>query len=73
MTLACVDIGSTFTKAALVDPAIGALLATAQAPTTLDDVVTGVLEATAGFAGVPVVACSVPEAGCGWPWSGTRS
>src|SRR3954463_2991821 len=58
MTLACVDIGSTFTKAALVDPATGALLATAQAPTTLDDVVTGVLEATAGFAGVPVVACS---------------
>src|SRR3954462_5197235 len=58
MTLACVDIGSTFTKAALVDPATGALLATAQAPTTLDDVVTGVLEATAGVAGVPVVACS---------------
>jgi uncharacterized protein (TIGR01319 family) len=58
MTLACVDIGSTFTKAALVDRATGALLATAQAPTTLDDVVTGVLEATAGFAGVPVVACS---------------
>src|SRR3954454_6188433 len=58
MTLACVDIGSTFTKAALVDPATGALLATAQAPTTLDAVVTGVLEATAGFAGVPVVACS---------------
>src|SRR3954462_10896710 len=58
MTLACVDIGSTFTKAALVDPATGALLATAQAPTTLDDVVTGVLEATVGFAGVPVVACS---------------
>src|SRR3954468_8643812 len=58
MTLACVDIGSTFTKAALVDPATSALLATAQAPTTLDDVVTGVLEATAGFAGVPVVACS---------------
>ncbi|HEY4632025.1 MAG TPA: glutamate mutase L, partial [Blastococcus sp.] len=58
MTLACVDIGSTFTKAALVDPATGALLATTQAPTTLDDAVTGVLEATAGFAGVPVVACS---------------
>src|SRR3954453_6952387 len=58
MTLACVDIGSTFTKAALVDPATGALLATAPAPTTLDDVVAGVLEATAGFAGVPVVACS---------------
>lgn len=57
--LACVDIGSTFTKAALVDLATGALLATAQAPTTLDDVVRGVLDATAGFPdGVPVVACS---------------
>lgn len=58
MTLACVDIGSTFTKAALVDPATGRLLATAQAPTTLDDVVTGVLAATAGFPEAPVVACS---------------
>jgi uncharacterized protein (TIGR01319 family) len=58
MTLACVDIGSTFTKAALVDPATGKLLATAQAPTTLDDVVTGVLAATAGFPDAPVIACS---------------
>src|SRR3954470_6773566 len=58
MTLACVDIGSTFTKAALVDPATGELLATAQAPTTIDDVVTGVLAATAGFPDAPVVACS---------------
>lgn len=58
MTVACVDIGSTFTKAALVDPVDGRLLATAQAPTTLDDVVTGVLAATAGFGDAPVVACS---------------
>jgi len=58
MTLTCVDIGSTFTKAALVDPATGELLATAQAPTTIDDVVTGVLAATAGFPDAPVVACS---------------
>jgi uncharacterized protein (TIGR01319 family) len=57
-TIACVDIGSTFTKAALVDVGTGALVATAQAPTTLDDVVTGVLEATAGFPEVPVLACS---------------
>jgi len=57
-TVTCVDIGSTFTKAALVDVTTGVLLCTAQAPTTLDDVVTGVLSATAGFAGVPVVACS---------------
>jgi uncharacterized protein (TIGR01319 family) len=67
MMLACVDIGSTFTKAALVDVATGQLLATAQAPTTLDDVVTGVLAATAdvrthghecGDGAVPIVACS---------------
>jgi uncharacterized protein (TIGR01319 family) len=58
MMVACVDIGSTFTKAALVDLATGELLATAQAPTTLDDVVTGVLAATATFPEVPVVACS---------------
>jgi uncharacterized protein (TIGR01319 family) len=57
-TLACVDIGSTFTKAALVDLRTGALRATAQAPTTPDDVVPGVLAATAGFTGVPVIACS---------------
>ncbi|MEI4272959.1 glutamate mutase L [Klenkia sp. LSe6-5] len=57
--VACVDIGSTFTKAALVSVPAGELLATAQAPTTLDDVVRGVLEATAGFGDdVPVLACS---------------
>jgi uncharacterized protein (TIGR01319 family) len=56
--LACVDIGSTFTKAALVDVTSGELLVTAQAPTTLDDVVAGVLAATADFADAPVVACS---------------
>ena len=58
MSIACVDIGSTYTKAALVELPTGRLLATAQAPTTLDDVVTGVLAATAGFPDVPVVACS---------------
>ena len=52
-----VDIGSTYTKAALVDVRTGALLDTAQAPTT-EDVVDGVLTATAGFGDVPVVACS---------------
>jgi uncharacterized protein (TIGR01319 family) len=56
--IACVDIGSTYTKAALVDPVTGELLGTAQAPTTLDDVVAGVLTATVGFPGAPVVACS---------------
>ena len=55
--VACVDIGSTFTKAALVGVDDGALLATAQAPTTQDDVVRGVLAATAGW-DAPVLACS---------------
>lgn len=31
----CVDFGSTFTKAALVDPAVGGLLATREVPTTI--------------------------------------
>jgi uncharacterized protein (TIGR01319 family) len=53
-----VDIGSTCTKAALVDLPSGELLDSAQAETTLDDVVAGVLAATAGFADVPVIACS---------------
>ena len=56
--IACVDIGSTYTKAGLVDVRTGALLDTAQAPTTLDDVVTGVLQATAGFAESRSLACS---------------
>jgi uncharacterized protein (TIGR01319 family) len=55
--LACVDIGSTWTKAALVDPGTGALLDTRQAPTTADDVVAGVLSATRGW-DAPVRACS---------------
>jgi uncharacterized protein (TIGR01319 family) len=58
VSVACVDIGSTYTKAALVELPTGRLLATAQAPTTLDDVVTGVLAATAGFPDAPVIACS---------------
>ncbi|TFV87153.1 glutamate mutase L [Blastococcus sp. CT_GayMR16] len=57
MNVVCVDIGSTYTKAAVVDVATGSLLATAQAPTTAD-VVDGVLAATAGFDDVAVVACS---------------
>jgi uncharacterized protein (TIGR01319 family) len=56
--VACVDIGSTYTKAALVGLPDGQLLATAQSPTTLDDVVRGVLAATAEFGDAPVVACS---------------
>jgi len=56
VTVVCVDIGSTYTKAAQVDLATGALLATAQSPTTAD-VVDGVLTATAGLDG-EIVACS---------------
>ncbi|HEV7870190.1 MAG TPA: glutamate mutase L [Modestobacter sp.] len=55
--LACVDIGSTWTKAALVELPGGRLVATRQAPTTPDDVVDGVLAATGDW-GVPVRACS---------------
>ena len=41
--MVCVDVGSTYTKAALVDRADGALLGTASHPTTLDtDVMDGV-------------------------------
>jgi uncharacterized protein (TIGR01319 family) len=56
--VACVDIGSTWTKAALVDVGSGELIGTAQSPTTLDDVVRGVLAATADWHGAPVLACS---------------
>jgi uncharacterized protein (TIGR01319 family) len=56
--VACVDIGSTWTKAALVGLPDGELLATAQAPTDRADVVRGVLAATAGFPDAPVLACS---------------
>jgi uncharacterized protein (TIGR01319 family) len=55
--LACVDIGSSWTKAALVALPGGRLVDTRQAPTTPDDVVAGVLTATAGWA-APVRACS---------------
>lgn len=62
--VACADIGSTFTKVALVDAANGALLATATRPTTLDDVLDGVdaardaAEHEAGVRAGEVMACS---------------
>jgi uncharacterized protein (TIGR01319 family) len=56
VNVVCVDIGSTYTKAALVDVDTGALGGTAQAPTTAD-VVDGLLTATAGLDG-EVIACS---------------
>lgn len=62
----CVDLGSTFTKAALVRLDDGALLATAQHPTTLDtDLLDGwdaclrsLVEVAPGAAEAPVLACS---------------
>lgn len=50
----CADIGSTFTKVAAVDLGTGALLATAQRPTTVDtDVLHGLDAAIADLAVVP--------------------
>jgi hypothetical protein len=61
----CVDFGSTFTKAALVDVHSGELVATASHPTTIDtdvldgwDAVRADLEAEHGAGHRPVLACS---------------
>ena len=57
----CVDVGSTFTKAALVDTVDGALRGTAAVPTTLaTDVLEGVDACVEqlGAVGCPVLACS---------------
>ncbi|HTY73779.1 MAG TPA: glutamate mutase L [Actinomycetes bacterium] len=63
--LLCVDVGSTWTKAALVEVPSGRLLATASTPTTLaSDVLEGLedvrasAEAAAGRAADDVLACS---------------
>ena len=58
----CVDVGSTFTKAALVDLSYGGLLGTASRPTTLDtDVMDGVDACRADLGAddaIPTLACS---------------
>lgn len=64
----CVDFGSTFTKAALVDTATGSLIASGSHPTTLDtdvldawDVLRAELRASANLSTnreIPVLACS---------------
>ena len=66
----CVDFGSTFTKAALVDTGTGDLVGTASHPTTLAtdvldgwDVLRGQLQPLAGRAEVPVLACSSAAGG----------
>jgi len=68
----CVDFGSTFTKAALVDTANGALVGTATHRTTIDtdvldgwDAIRGELEPLAGSADIPVLACSSAGGGVG--------
>jgi uncharacterized protein (TIGR01319 family) len=55
----CLDVGSTWTKAALVSPA-GAVLATAQHPTTPPEVLTGIAKVTDRVHGqsAEVLACS---------------
>ncbi|MEP6667213.1 MAG: glutamate mutase L, partial [Nocardioidaceae bacterium] len=61
----CVDFGSTFTKAALVDVERGELIATASHRTTIDtdildgwDVIRSELSPQTGAADLPVLACS---------------
>ena len=78
----CVDFGSTFTKAALVDLAEGRIVAQASHATTIEtDVLDGYDACLAALReqdpradGAEVLACSsAPAAGCGSPWSATRS
>jgi uncharacterized protein (TIGR01319 family) len=61
-TAICVDVGSTFTKAAVVDLAGGGLIGTAARPTTVDtDVLDGLfaaVSAAGGPPGAPVYVCS---------------
>ncbi|MGO1057349.1 glutamate mutase L [Crossiella sp. CA198] len=59
MAILCLDVGSTWTKAALLGPD-GALLGTAQHPTTPPEVLTGIDAVTAALdaAGAEVLACS---------------
>jgi hypothetical protein len=65
----CVDIGSAFTKVALVDPAAGRLLATGEHPTTPGDLPAGVhaargqAEAAAGVTATAVLACASTRGG----------
>ena len=65
----CVDFGSTFTKAALVDLDAGALVATASCPTTVHtDVMDGYDECRAALS----VASSVPGVACSSAGGGLR-
>jgi uncharacterized protein (TIGR01319 family) len=54
-----VDVGSTFTKASLVDVASGEVISRGETPTTSStDVMHGVRSVTAGSAAAPIIACS---------------
>ncbi|HET9142787.1 glutamate mutase L [Actinophytocola sp.] len=59
MSVLCLDVGSTWTKGALVSPG-GELLGTASHATTLPEVLHGIAAVTEnlGAAGLPVLACS---------------
>ena len=73
----CVDVGSTFTKAVLVDVGTGVVLGTASHPTTVaTDVMDGVdavRARTRGGTASPTRSSSAPapEEGCGSPSSAT--
>jgi uncharacterized protein (TIGR01319 family) len=60
----CLDVGSTWTKAALVAPD-GAVLATAQHPTTPPEVRTGIAAVTAAVGGADAVVLACSSAGGG--------
>jgi uncharacterized protein (TIGR01319 family) len=60
----CLDVGSTWTKAALVSPA-GAVLATAQHPTTPPEVLTGIAKVTDQVHGRSAEALACSSAGGG--------
>src|SRR6266567_4826147 len=60
----CLDVGSTWTKAALVSPA-GAVLATAQHPTTPPEVLTGIADVTERVRGQGADALACSSAGGG--------
>lgn len=69
----CVDFGSTFTKAALVDRSAGALLATAQHPTTLaTDILDGYDSCCATLIAGHPAAANAPTLACSSAGGGLR-
>ncbi len=69
----CIDFGSTFTKAALVDVGSAALVSTASHPTTLDsDVLDGWERCRALLADVDARARTAPVLACSSAGGGLR-